>query len=379
VERVRTLLPGEDCKIAFLRDKLRLFDEMLALLLERGTPVALAEAFAVAERSKSRTLLELLAGPAYRRASASPEGRRLLQRLEELHAQLNWDYHRLQGMEGETLPPPDAALPARVRDLEMEYRRTRRELQLLAAEVGFPEESSVPSLEELQSTLDEEQLLEYVTVGDEVAAFVVSREGFHTQRHLASRAAVEHLLERLRYQWSKLRLGRGYIERHRLHLEAATGQILRGLYDMLLRPLERHLPATCLTVVPHGILHSIPFHALADGTAHALDRWEIACAPSAAVWQACRRRPEPRADGSLIVGVAEPRTPPSWRTQRPRWRRSRPTRRFATSISPPMPASARTTPAFPACGSPTGGWWPVISRVAVWNARWPRSRPAGPV
>jgi CHAT domain-containing protein len=57
--------------------------------------------------------------------------------------------------------------------------------------------------------------------------------------------------------------------------------------------------------VPHDILHAVPFHALHDGARDALDRWEFAYAPSAAVWRACRTRPEPVADRSLLFGVPD--------------------------------------------------------------------------
>jgi CHAT domain-containing protein len=152
---------------------------------------------------------------------------------------------------------------------------------------------------------EDEQIVEYVTVRDEVVAFVVDRKRFRTVQGLASRQEVEEQVERLRFHWSKFR-PRGYADRYADQLAQATGQVLSDLYELLLEPLESLLPAGRLTVIPHGVLHGIPFHALAGAEDYALDRWEFAYAPSAAVWRACRLREEPEASDSLIFGLSQP-------------------------------------------------------------------------
>jgi CHAT domain-containing protein/tetratricopeptide (TPR) repeat protein len=319
VDRMRLLLRGDDFRIAFLQDKMRVYEEMLSLLLDRGTPAAFSEGFQVAERAKSRTLLELLAGPVEERASDSPERQVLLQRMEELRARLNWDYQRLQHLDGNSsrLPMADAALPDRVRYLEWEYARTRRQLQVGSeapdgqadAAVGWLGPAVRPdivSVKDLQALLDDdEQLIEYVTVRNEVLAFVIDRKHLRTVRFLAPRVAVEHQAERLRFQWSKFRPD-GYVERYSAQLSEATRGVLRSLYSMLLQPLEPLLTARKITVIPHSVLHGIPFHALHDGEQYALDRWEFAYAPSGAVWRACRLRREPDVDASLVFGISDP-------------------------------------------------------------------------
>jgi tetratricopeptide (TPR) repeat protein len=315
-ERLRVLLPGEDFKIASLRDKLKLYEELLQLLLEEGTPAAFHECFEVAERARSRALLELIAGsikPPEGEASEeeAPEAAALLARLEELRAQLHWDHHQMQPPDGDAsrLPAPDAGLPGRVRCLEAEYLRVRHQLQIAGArpQLDLREAGTLPSLPEIQAVLAPgERLVEYLTVGEEVLAFVLSREEFRTVRCLADRADVAREVERLRFQWSKFRLGAGYAERHADRLFQGTQAVLSALYEMLLRPLEPILPPGKIAVVPHGFLHSVPFHALHDGQGDALDRWEMAYAPSAAVLRACRLRGEAGGSRSLVFGVSAP-------------------------------------------------------------------------
>ena len=47
---------------------------------------------------------------------------------------------------------------------------------------------------------------------------------------------------------------------------------LQALYAKLIAPLERLLNRKNLLVVPYGPLHSLPFHALYDGSKYLIDR-----------------------------------------------------------------------------------------------------------
>jgi CHAT domain-containing protein len=62
-------------------------------------------------------------------------------------------------------------------------------------------------------------------------------------------------------------------------------------------------------IVPHGVLHSVPFHALFDGTRFLIDAFTISYAPSASVYRLCAA-PRPHAGGeALIMGVPDARAP----------------------------------------------------------------------
>jgi tetratricopeptide (TPR) repeat protein len=316
VERLRFLLRGDQFRIAFLQDKTLLYEELLALLLERDTPAARREAFQLVERAKSRGLLELLARAVETDAGADPGRAALHCRLEGLRTRLNWDYqelHRAEAAAGR-LSPPGAALPERVRQLEREYLRVQRELQLLeepaarasrAAPGGLGAPPPLPR--DLQLLLeDDEQIVEYATVRDDVIAFVLGRRGFQVVEGLAAPAEVAQEMRRFRFQLSRIGSGEAGARAAEALAPAARG-ILANLYELLLEPIAPLLSAPRLTVVPHGLLHGIPFHALSDGEEYALDRWEIAYAPSGAVWRAGRLRAEPAARESLVFGVSDPR------------------------------------------------------------------------
>jgi len=307
VERVRLLLYGDDFRVAFLQDKMRLYEDLLALLLERGTHAAIQECFELVERSKSRTLMERLASISHDNADPTGAQQALVDRLEELRSQLNWDYTRLEQDSGDTRLLHAEAIPSeRIQELETAYLQTHRELQIMGDGSEHPKNRDEVRIRDIQKLLtNNEQIVEYVTIRDEVLAFVVSRHSFRTFRCLASRAEVEALAQRLRYQWNKfgpIVMEAGFTEQ----IAAATDSLLVSLYDLLLEPLEKALSAPRLTIIPHGMLHSIPFHALHSEDGYVLDRWEVAYAPSAAVWQFCRLRPEPNGDRSLVFGYSDP-------------------------------------------------------------------------
>ncbi|HUY14921.1 MAG TPA: hypothetical protein VMX16_15005 [Terriglobia bacterium] len=62
LEGLRSQLAGEELKIAFLRDKLTVYESLVILTLQRGTqPKTLERAFDFIERAKSRSFADLIA------------------------------------------------------------------------------------------------------------------------------------------------------------------------------------------------------------------------------------------------------------------------------------------------------------------------------
>jgi tetratricopeptide (TPR) repeat protein len=59
---------------------------------------------------------------------------------------------------------------------------------------------------------------------------------------------------------------------------------LKTLYDILIKPIENNLKdsgVTKLIIVPHGILHNVPFAALNNGTKYLVENYSISMLPSA--------------------------------------------------------------------------------------------------
>src|SRR5262249_37083975 len=64
-----------------------------------------------------------------------------------------------------------------------------------------------------------------------------------------------------------------------------------------------------LVVIPHGILHLLPFHAFFDGESYLIDKFDISYAPSASVLKYCFEKEEFHCDTASLLGVADQQAP----------------------------------------------------------------------
>ncbi len=313
VERLRQLMPGEDFRIHFFQDKMRLHEEMLGLLLDSDAAQSREEAFHLIERVKSRTLLEQMSATRLPH-SPEPDEQAQWQQLEDLRAQLNWN-HATREQFGENDARLHGSHPqptSQSRHLEQEFLRVQRRLQSRNGSHQHAMTSTLLTLDGLQTLLNGEQIVEYMLLKEEVLACIISRDRIQMVRSLASLAEVRELLQRLHFQWTKMR-SRVYSERFAAQMGDAARAVLNRLHELLWEPvvpllLENRLEDGAenrLTIIPHGILHEIPFHALYDGERYVLDDWECTQAPSSAIWHNCRLRPDVTAADSLLLGISD--------------------------------------------------------------------------
>jgi tetratricopeptide (TPR) repeat protein len=139
------------------------------------------------------------------------------------------------------------------------------------------------SLDSIQGSLSpDETVLEYFIAGDDIFLFVVNHDSVRTIR-LGSPARLqeecahlEHHLESCSVKWEMLTSVRG-------QLEMTAKNHLAALYDRLIAPAQSEIRSN-IVIVPHGFLHSVPFHALFDGRHFLMEQHQIAYIPSAALY-----------------------------------------------------------------------------------------------
>src|SRR5215216_1484932 len=315
IERFRGTVAQDAMRASFLRDKTAAYEDLLLLHLAREDEEGTRRAFAVAEKAKSRALVDLLTGVIERAptASAAPE---LEEQLRELHADLNATYNRLLGVAGEDedeMLVPD--LQKRAVELESEISRLR--LQATAIPDPFADLGAVEDDTALEQLPSDVALLTYHIVGDEIMAFVNVGDSIRVVRNLGSVGVVVELLQGLSIQWARFRVGPEFVRQHMALLERSTRQILAQLHIVLVAPVETlleesgisHRAPQKLVIVPHGLLHQVPFHALFDGERYLLERFEISYAPSTRVYSLCQRQASRVSDKALVMSVADPLIP----------------------------------------------------------------------
>ncbi|PYQ53225.1 MAG: hypothetical protein DMF78_09540 [Acidobacteria bacterium] len=312
LETLRSSLRGEELKIAFMKNKLEVYEQLVDLSLARSGDAA-EEAFAYVEHAKSRSLHELLlraTTPVVPNVAGKSE---LVRKVSDLREELNWYYHRIEAEQ----MTPEGRTEERIEKLHSEVRAHESELLRVIREVPTSDSESlellVPvslPLEEIRRTLPADAMVvEYFRIGGRLLAFLVARDRLEVVP-VALVARVQHLLRLLQFQlaWARPNAVEPSPASRATSLEATQAH-LAELYGELIAPFRSRLDAAHLIFVPHDLLHYVPFHALHDGSGHLIESFSISYAPSATIYALCQGRTFDGEGSSLVLGVPEAETP----------------------------------------------------------------------
>jgi len=313
LETLRGNLRGQELKIAFLKNRVEVYENLVELCLKRGSdPAAVAEAFEYVEQAKSRSLMDLFVRPAPATIPSAPGQSELVRSIKDLREELNWYYNLI---EREQLQPEEAS-PQRITTLRNQARD--REKQLLrvlqeatetdASQAGLQLPSHV-SLSEIRSALPPHTILiEYFRIHDRIVVCLLGADTLELIP-ITIESRIASLLRLLQFQLSKFHLGRQYVENFQDALASATQEHLKELYNELIAPVASHLRADHLVFVPHGLLHYVPFHALFDGSQHLIDRFTVSYAPSASIFALGQKRDSASTGRPLVLGIPDAQAP----------------------------------------------------------------------
>jgi len=157
-----------------------------------------------------------------------------------------------------------------------------------------------PKVDALSSYLSaDESIVEYFVAGDDLFIFVLDRDGVDCIRRSGAitrlREAWGHMERHLRscsVTWEKLRHLAGQLERTaRTHLSE--------LDDELIRPVRQRLRHR-VVIVPHGLLHGIPFQALHDGERYLCELHDVVYSANARLY--ALPAAQPGSEAPLFIG-----------------------------------------------------------------------------
>ena len=310
LETLRGNLRGEELKIAFFRDKLEVYENLIDLCLRR--PDGIEEAFRYIEQAKSRSLMDLLLQPVHVPSEADAGQSELVRSIRNLREELNWYYNLI---EREQLRPEERSRE-RIQQLELHAREREHALMRAAQEATASEMSdaglqapSNVSLEEIRAALSPDTaLVEFFCVHDRVLACVLRRDDLRVFP-VTLQSRVQKLLQLLQFQLSKFRLDPQYVSTFQEPLLQSTQAHLRNLYLELIAPVRNLLNSKHVVFVPHGLLHYVPFHALYDGESYLADQFSISYAPSASIYALCQQKQANTSGESLILGIPDAQAP----------------------------------------------------------------------
>lgn len=297
-ERHRGGVPPDEYMAAFLAGHSGLYAEIIDLLVVADRP---DEAFEYTERAKSRALVDLLAGR-HDHDTTPKESALSAARVQNLRERLTAVYRRLFHHNGES----DARSARAVREaltqaraLEDDLAKTIRNARMRDPQAFTLDAVDAPDLHAVRRDLGQDTiLLEYFCTAKSLYVFVVTPSEIHVVKHDQGENVIRRGLERFHFHLAKY--ARPHVAAEDLVLRATRAN-LRDLAAILLDPVADRLRGRRILIVPHGVLHHLPFHALPWGEDGWLsDRFEIVYAPSAAVYGFCRNQ-GPSAGGAACV------------------------------------------------------------------------------
>jgi CHAT domain-containing protein/tetratricopeptide (TPR) repeat protein len=278
VEGIRGKLTTQEQKSGFLGKTINIYEGLINLLFKirdkEATPGLVEESYQLAERAKSRALLELLAEAKVDLTSGISH---------ELEGEEKKLQTRLTGLQQKLLDP--AAKPEDREDLYEELRsvesqyneflRALREKSPEYAALTYPQPST---LFDVQSRLLNRgtYLVEFFVGADHTFQWVVSKDKVLLARSFPREHEVFGKIEDYQTQ----------IAQRRINLDVRLG---KDIYDVLMKDALREVPASArVIIVPDGLLLRFPFEALVvdivKGTPkYLVQRHTLTYAPSASV------------------------------------------------------------------------------------------------
>ena len=288
-------------KIASLR-RIEPYEGMVRILLKEQSPSCKAEALWYAEWAKSRILQEMLA--ARELGGATVEDRRIFEKDREFQKQLIVLNKRIEVMTGmgERAPRGEVQkFEAELESARAKYEDFLKDVKFKNAEIASLIGTLPPTVQEVQPLLDNDvTVLAYYTGQDKTWAWLVTKSDVKVfelntaDKELnakAIRSNVDGLLAmnvstRGRRPTPIITLSTdnsSTIETDQAQRELNRQEFNRRsqeLYSQLLAPVVGEIKTNKLVIVPHGILHRIPFACLTDGTKALVERFDVSVAPS---------------------------------------------------------------------------------------------------
>ena len=273
IEEMRGKLSDSTLKTLFTEGKIGVYERMIYLLIRMQRD---AEALEYIERCKGRALLDMLQEKAF--SSRNREENELLTEERALAGKIEQISRGLgEGLGGESKEAEDRS--AKLSNLQLRRQAVLARIESLNAELASLLTTRPLSTQEIQALLDPDTaLLEYFVGEQSARVMLVTRDRVLAFPLAAGPGKLSRLITAFRtdaveevYKSGLLLPGydKALTELHDILIGPATGE-LRG---------KRHL-----VIVPHGVLHYIPFHALIPKKgSYLLESFSVSYLPSASV------------------------------------------------------------------------------------------------
>jgi tetratricopeptide (TPR) repeat protein len=269
VESVRSELQESERRSEFLENKQGMYQGAVQSALALGQT---ADAFAYAERGRARAFLDLLGNQTLSKGKT----RALLEEEARLRGQLAEARAQAEGPSDspDETTEEDAGQPGeRIEAAEQAYRAFIERVRTQSREQASLMTVEPMSLQEVQGLLSTgTTLLEYLVGGSETLLWVIDREQAQVVRVPVARRELVRQVQAFR----------AAIAERKSTDEVAV--LARALGERLIQPARAGIHGDRLLIVPHDVLHYLPFGALRSSEGRWLvEEYAVATLPSASV------------------------------------------------------------------------------------------------
>jgi CHAT domain-containing protein len=284
IESTRSFIEQEDQRQTFFEGATGAYVNLMRALLTAGRR---EEAFDFNERARSRVFLDVLGSKAQLsrvKGGLLEEERALNERIAAIKAK----------MAGEGQESGTANLRQELRDAENAYNAFLAKVRKQDKEQASLMSVQPLTLKEVRELLDPgTTLIEYFVTPTDIFVWVVDKDRLRYQRVALPRPKLSSQVQALRE--SIFALG----EKQKLD-EAST-----ALYKQLVQPLVPYITGKELIIVPHDVLHYLPFQALVapDGK-YLIESYSIYYLSSASLLQFVKDKK--RAGGEKVLAFGNP-------------------------------------------------------------------------
>ncbi len=293
MEGVRGRLHDAEFRASFVEDKQAIYEGAVRAMLDAGRP---RDAFRLAEAARARAFLDLLGT---RTSLARPR----LKELAKLEEEVNTKLRQVDAAPEETAIGDDSLEDdhtSNARSTEstlrgatvIEYQRFIDRVRRQDLEHASLLTMEPLGVEEVQALLPEDMaLLEYFVTDRETLVWSITRTQVDIVRLPIRAARLTELVSDFR---------------RRLAARAAPQEVAssaRQLYEAVFAPATRLLTQKRLLIVPHGVLHYVPFAAFQSQDGRWLvEDYTVALLPSASVLKYLAGKGRDARGPALIVG-----------------------------------------------------------------------------
>ncbi|MBE9000636.1 CHAT domain-containing protein [Nostoc sp. LEGE 12447] len=288
IEKIRTWVTSEFRRQEILEEAIDVYEKMVQACINAGQ---IEKAFEYSERSRSKRLVDLMASNnLYQSGEIPPAVAELLQQYEELQRRIEQERqsHKSENNRSETRAAWEAyneAIASLEAQKQQVWENLRREDPVLAGEIQV----NPLSLSEIQKLIDQPNIaiLSFYTTNSNTHIFVVQKH--QITLHTCTGQGLKTLQGWINQNWLL-----PYMNDYK-KWETQINSILRELAERLQisELISQHLQRIEeLILVPHLLLHQIPFAALPTGEYQEYlgDKFLIRYTPSGQILEFCQQR-----------------------------------------------------------------------------------------